>query len=229
MQHLPEMSEIKLLGSAASPFVNRVQFVLNLKSMDYEFIDENLTCKSELLLTSNPLLKKVPVLLHANKAPICESLIIIEYLDEIQPNIHKILPTDPSDRAYNRFWAHYIDYKFTPMYLELRRAQGKDVKEAVKHKIIKGSQLLEEAFVKFSKGEGYFGGRDIGYLDVVLGCFLGLTNIIEKDNEFKVFDEVRTPKLAEWEKRIWLHEAIKGDIPGEETLMNLMLLKCKSS
>ncbi|CAH1413849.1 unnamed protein product [Lactuca virosa] len=133
MQHLPEMSEIKLLGSAASPFVNRVQFVLNLKSMDYDFIDENLTCKSELLLTTNPVLKKVPVLLHANKAPICESLIIIEYLDEIQPNINKILPTDPSDRAYNRFWAHYIDYKFTPLYLELIRAQGKDVKEAVKH------------------------------------------------------------------------------------------------
>ncbi|CAI9275819.1 unnamed protein product [Lactuca saligna] len=223
------MSEIKLLGSAASPFVNRVQFVLNLKSMDYDFINENLTCKSELLLTSNPVLKKVPVLLHANKPPICESLIIIEYLDEIEPNIHKILPTDPSDRAYNRFWACYIDNKFAPLYLELSRAQGKDVKEALKHKIIKGSQLLEEAFVKFSKGEGYFGGHDIGYLDVVLGCYMGLTKIVEKGNEFKVFDEVRTPKLAEWVKRMWLHDVIKSNIPGEDILMNLLLLKCKSS
>ncbi|KAJ0799256.1 putative glutathione transferase [Helianthus annuus] len=63
-------SEIKLIGTAESPYVNRVQIVLNLKSIDYEFVEENLTCKSELLLTSNPVYKKVPVLIHANKPPI---------------------------------------------------------------------------------------------------------------------------------------------------------------
>ena len=103
--------EIKLLGTAASPYVNRVQFVLNLKSIDYEFIEENLACKSELLLTSNPVYKKIPVLFHANEPPICESLVIIEYLDEFQPDVHRILPSVPMDRANNRFWANYVDNK----------------------------------------------------------------------------------------------------------------------
>lgn len=105
------MEEIKLLGTAASSFVNRVQFVLNLKSIEYKFIEENLACKSDLLLASNPVLKKIPILLKANEPPICESLIIIEYLEEIKPDIHPILPPKPSDRAKNRFWANYIDNK----------------------------------------------------------------------------------------------------------------------
>ncbi|KAI3729097.1 hypothetical protein L6452_17746 [Arctium lappa] len=217
-------SEIKLLGTAASPFVNRVQFVLNLKSIEYEFIEENLACKSELLLTSNPIHKKIPVLFHANMPPICESLIIIEYLDEIKPDVHRILPSDPVERANNRFWANYIDNKFYPLYEELRLTLGREGKEAIKIRIMEGSVLLEEAFMKFSNGKAYFGGDDVGYLDVVLGCFLAWTKFVEKNNEFKVFDEVRTPRLAEWTKHMWSHEVVKDVIPGNEPIMNFYMM-----
>ncbi|KAD0936294.1 hypothetical protein R6Q59_004817 [Mikania micrantha] len=217
-------SEIKLIGTAASPFVNRVQFVLSLKSIDYEFIDENLANKSELLLTSNPVYKKVPVLLHANKPPLPESPIIIEYLDEIYPDIHPILPSDPIARADNRFWANYIDTKFFPLFEDLRRTPGKEEKEEIKKQIIEGSELLEEAFVKLSNGKAYFGGDDVGYLDVVLGCFLAWTKFVEKYSEFKVIVEARTPKLLEWSERIWSHEALKDVIPGNEILMNFFMM-----
>ncbi|KAI3714236.1 hypothetical protein L1987_72833 [Smallanthus sonchifolius] len=214
-------NEIKLLGTAASPFVNRVQFVLNLKSIEYEFVNENLACKSELLLTSNPVYKKVPVLLHANNPPLPESLIIIEYLDEIYPDIHPILPSDPLALADNRFWANYIDTKFFPMFEDLRRTPGKEEKEVIKKQMIEASKLLEEAFVKFSNGKAYFSGDNVGYLDVVLGCYLGWINFTEKHNEFKIInDDNRTPKLLEWTNRIWSHEAFKDVIPGDETLMN---------
>ncbi|KVF53980.1 glutathione S-transferase U17-like [Cynara cardunculus var. scolymus] len=221
---MAKKSEIKLIGTVASPFVNRVQFVLNLKSIEYEYIEENLACKSELLLTSNPVHKKVPVLIHANKPPICESLIIIEYLDEIKPDVHRILPSDPLERADNRFWANYIDNKFFPLYEEMRVTPGKEGKDAIKKRIIEGSVLLEEAFIKFSRGKTYFGGDDVGYLDVVLGCFIAWTKFTEKNNEFKVFDEVRTPRLVEWVKRIWSHEAVKDVIPGNEVLVNFYMM-----
>ncbi|KVH96093.1 glutathione S-transferase U17-like [Cynara cardunculus var. scolymus] len=221
---MPKKSEIKLLGTTASPYVNRVQFALNLKSIEYEFIEENLVCKSELLLTSNPVHKKVPVLFHANKPPICESLIIIEYLDEIKSDVHRILPSDPLERADNRFWANYIDNKFFPLYEELRMTIGKEGKEAIKKQIIEGSVLLEEVFVKFSNGNDYFGGDDVGYLDVVLGCFIPWRKLIEKYNEFTAFDEVRTPRLAEWTKRIWSHEAFKDVIPENGTIVNFYMI-----
>ncbi|KAI3729108.1 hypothetical protein L6452_17757 [Arctium lappa] len=221
---MAKRGEIKLLGTAASPYVNRVQFVLNLKSIEYEFIEENLACKSELLLTSNPVYKKIPVLFHANKPPICESLVIIEYLDEFQPDVHRILPSVPVDRADNRFWANYVDNKYFPLYEELRQTPGKEDKEAIKKQIIEGSVLLEEAFEKFSNGKAYFGGDDLGYLDVVLGCFIAWIEFSSKRNEFNAFDEVKTPKLAKWAERIRSHESLKGAIPGNETLMNFYLM-----
>lgn len=104
-------SGVKLLGTTYSPYVNRVRIALNLKSIDFEFFPENFTCKSDLLLKSNPVYKKVPVLIHDDKC-ICESAIILQYIDEAWTgNGHSILPSDPYDRAVARFWAAYFDDK----------------------------------------------------------------------------------------------------------------------
>ncbi|GFZ21575.1 hypothetical protein Acr_29g0007370 [Actinidia rufa] len=51
------VSDVKLLGASASPYVNRVQIALNLKSIDFDFLEEKFNPKSELLLKSNPVYK----------------------------------------------------------------------------------------------------------------------------------------------------------------------------
>ena len=102
--------EVKLLGAWPSPFVMRARIALNIKSVKYEFLEEKLGSKSQLLVQSNPVYKKIPVLIHAGK-PICESLIIVEYVDQVWSSGSCILPSDPYDRAIARFWATYIDDK----------------------------------------------------------------------------------------------------------------------
>ncbi|KAG2267808.1 hypothetical protein Bca52824_062363 [Brassica carinata] len=89
----------------------RPRIALNLKSVPYEFLQETFGSKSELLLKSNPVHKKIPVLLHADK-PVCESNIIVEYVDETwSASGPSMLPSNPYDRAIARFWATYIDEK----------------------------------------------------------------------------------------------------------------------
>ncbi|CAI0460133.1 unnamed protein product [Linum tenue] len=76
-------NELVILDCWASPFCMRVKIALAEKGLDYEERAEDLFGgKSDLLLTSNPIYKKVPVFLHDGK-PLCESSVIVSYIDEL--------------------------------------------------------------------------------------------------------------------------------------------------
>ncbi|GJU22970.1 glutathione transferase GST 23-like protein [Tanacetum coccineum] len=102
------MGEVKLIPNWSSPIAPRIVWALKLKGIEYETIDEDLENKSPLLLENNPIHKRVPVLLH-NGTPICESLVILEYIDETWNSSTRFLPQDPLARATSRFWTKFSD------------------------------------------------------------------------------------------------------------------------
>ena len=93
-----------------SSFGMRVRVALAEKGLKYEYREEDPRNKNPLLLEMNPVHKKIPVLIHNGK-PICESMIIVQYIDEVWNKKSPLLPSDPYQRAQARFWADYIDKK----------------------------------------------------------------------------------------------------------------------
>lgn len=102
--------EVVLLDLWVSPFGQRCRIALAEKGVAYKNQEEDLSAKSELLVKSNPVHKKIPVLIHDGK-PVCESLIIVQYIDEVWSDRAPLLPAEPYARARARFWADYIDKK----------------------------------------------------------------------------------------------------------------------
>lgn len=100
--------------------VRRVVHTLKIKAIEYQTVLEDITNKSTSLLEYNPVHKRIPVLVH-NEKPICESLVIIEYIDDTWKQ-RPLIPRDPWNRAMARFWANFGDEKvsrqpFTFLYI----------------------------------------------------------------------------------------------------------------
>ena len=101
--------QVKLHGTWSSPFVYRVIWALKLKGVPYEYVEEDLFKKSTLLQQYNPVHKKIPVLVHGGK-PVCESMIIVEYIDQTWPH-NPLLPTHPYEKAIAPFWVKFAEDK----------------------------------------------------------------------------------------------------------------------
>ncbi|KAK4486791.1 hypothetical protein RD792_006619 [Penstemon davidsonii] len=158
--------DVKLLGTWSCPYVNRVQLALKLKSIEYEFIEDNPYNRSEILVKNNPVLKKIPVLIHGNK-PVCESLIIVQYIDDAWPIGPSLLPSDAYDR------------------------------------------------------KDYFGGENIGYIDIVLGSSLAWLRVTEIVVGVQLLDQTRTPGLAKWAERVISNDVFKDVLPETKKLLEL--------
>lgn len=205
--------DLKLLGMVVSPFVIRVRMGLNMKGVSYEFIEQDLSNKGELLLSSNPVHKKVPVLIHNGK-PISESQIIVQYVDEVwRATGPSILPADPYERAIARFWAAYVDDKLFPAWIGILRAATEEQRAEKIKETLAAIVILEEAFAKCSNGKAFFAGDSIGYLDLAVGSNLFWLEALRKISGVAFIDAGKTPLLAAWAERFGETEEAKALVP----------------
>jgi glutathione S-transferase len=209
-------SVVILLDYWPSMYGMRVRIALKEKGVEYEYKEQDLLSdKSQLLLEMNPIHKKVPVLIHNGK-PICESLIAIQYIDEVWNHKPPLLPPDPYKRAQARFWADYVAKIYEPG-LKVWRTKGEEQEEN-KKQLIDCLKVLEAEL----GDKPYFGGDEFGFVDVSLIGFYSWFYAYETFGNFSI--EAECPKLIEWGKRCMHRKSVSETLPDSHKIYEFVLV-----
>ncbi|GJX59441.1 probable glutathione S-transferase [Tanacetum coccineum] len=204
--------ELKLYGYARSLYVCRVKIALDMKGIKYENIEEDISNKSADLLMYNPVHKKVPVLVH-NGNPISESLVIIEYIDDVWKGV-PVLPQDPYEKSVARFWAKFIDDKCAPAVIKVFLSNGEQQALA---EACEQLQILENELKV--KGTNFFGGDNINLVDIAADFLAYWVGAMEEVTEVKLFTEDKFPKLVKWAENFINCKVVKEILPPREGLI----------
>ncbi|GMH23059.1 hypothetical protein Nepgr_024902 [Nepenthes gracilis] len=209
------MGEVKLYAFSISPFTRKVVIALKLKGIQCEYFEEDLNNKSPDLLRYNPVFKATPVLVH-NGRPVCESLLIIEYLDETWKDSHPLMPQDPYERAMARFWAKFIDDKLVPsIKVAILRECEPHEYEIKMEEAFENLKILE----KVLEGKKYFGGDKIGYLDIAAIYIIGWVPHMAAAAKREVFTRELFPHFSVWIDLMLSHSVIKDNLPASGPLL----------
>ncbi|XP_073066560.1 probable glutathione S-transferase [Primulina eburnea] len=205
------MGEVKLIGAWGSSMAWRVEMVLKMKGIEYEYVQEDMNNKSPLLLQYNPVHKKVPVFLHNGNA-IAESLVIIQYIEETWENGPSVLPKQPYDRAVARFWAKYFDETCLPAMMKAWTAG--DGREKAKEEAVELLKFLDDEV----KGKKFFGGDTIGFVDIAVSCGAYWCGIISEVVGVELITKDKLPNLCKWIDEFVNYSFVKENLPDQDTL-----------
>jgi len=144
-----------------SPFVQRVWIALELKGLNYQYIEVDPYKKPQALLEVNPR-GLVPGLRHGDWG-IGESTVIMEYLEDLgvgQP----LLPVGaPQLRATCRLWTDHINRNIVPAFYQLLQAQ--EFNKQAEH--TKKLQAEVTKLIDAADPQGpFFLGPHMSYVDV---------------------------------------------------------------
>ncbi|VVB00311.1 unnamed protein product [Arabis nemorensis] len=212
-----ENGKVVVLDFWASPYAMRTKIALREKGVEFEIQEEDLWNKSELLLKSNPVHKKVPVLIHESK-PISESLVQVQYIDETWTDTASLLPSDPQARATARFWSDFADK--TISFEGGKKIWGNkkgEEQEKGKKEFLESLKILETEL----GDKTYFGGETFGYVDITLVPFYSWFYALEKCGGFSV--ETACPKIVAWGERCVERNSVAATLPESEKVYQQVL------
>ena len=165
---------MKLIGSAASPFVRKVRVVLAEKKLDYGYDIENVWGAETRIHLSNPL-GKVPCLIMEDGSSLYDSRVIVEYLDTLTP-VCKLLPPNARDRADIKVWEALADgVADAAVLVRLEKTLRPDEQQSAAW-IERQMGKVHAGLVVMSANLGespYCRGIHYSLADVALGCTLG--------------------------------------------------------
>jgi len=194
----------RLISHKLCPYVQRAVIALTEKGVPFERIDIDLANKPDWFLKISPL-GKTPVLVVGDKA-IFESAVILEYLEETQPNA--LHPADALDRAEHRGWIEFGSAVLNDI-AGFYAAKDEATLKA------KAAQL-EQKFARLEArvvAAPWFDGEKFSLVDAVFGPVFRYFDVFDEIGDFGIL--ASKPKLAQWRKNLAARPSVRGAVSAD--------------
>ena len=194
-----------LVSHDLCPYVQRAAIALAEKGVPFERADIDLANKPDWFLKLSPL-GKVP-LLRVGDDVIFESAVILEYLEETQPN--PLLPAEPLARARHRAMIEFGSAILNDIWV-LETTPSREVFAA-------RAAELEKKFARLeTEVQGpWFAGEHFGLVDAVFGPVFRYFDLFDRVLDHGIL--ASKPKIAAWRAalaaRPSVRDAVVADYP----------------
>ena len=215
-----DQAPLVLASHALCPYVQRAAIVLAEKGVAFERREVNLADKPAWFLAVSPL-GKTPVLLVAG-APVFESAVICEYLDETQsPRLH---PDDALERARHRGWIEFASALLNTIAGFYTAADD----TALRKKRDELRERLRQLERELERRPGpYFAGAPFSLVDAAFGPVFRYFDVFERIADFGFFE--RTPRLLAWRRTLALRDSVRRAVAPDYPERLLAFLQARRS
>lgn len=165
---------LKLYCAWYCPFAQRAWMGLLHKGLDFEYIEVDPFRESAWWRDISRGRSTVPVIVTQDSpesaaTTIVDSTRIVEYLDDLVPDVHPLYPTTPNEKAEARFWIDHVNERVVPhIYGFLRADKPGEDREKSRTALLDGMQPLVETM---SASGPYFFGAKMTAMDLLLVPF----------------------------------------------------------
>ncbi|XP_018018710.1 glutathione S-transferase omega-1 isoform X2 [Hyalella azteca] len=146
------------------PYAQRTLLALAYKNVKFDIVNINLKRKPAWFL-SRTMLEKVPVLERADGSIISESMVTMDYLDEVYPQ-PPLLPQDPWKKAEEKVWVEIFGLSVSKIYKLYNTSLDEATKDKIFEEVTQGLDVFDKELAK--RGTKFFGGSQPGLLDLAI-------------------------------------------------------------
>jgi len=192
--------KLTLISHKLCPYVQRAVIALTEKGVPFERIDVDLANKPDWFKKISPL-GKTPILLVGETA-IFDSAVILEYLEETQPN--PLHPADPLARAEHRAWIEFgsaILNDIWGLYTAADEAAFSAKTGALREKFLRLEDRLKAP---------WFDGERFSLLDAAFGPVFRYFDAFDRIADFGILAGL--PRIAAWRTRLAARPSVQAAV-----------------
>ncbi len=192
---------LTLVSHPLCPYVQRAVIALTEKKVPFDRIDVDLANKPDWFLALSPL-GKTP-LLKVGDTPVFESAVILEYLEDSQPN--PLHPADPLKRAEHRAWIEFSSSLLNDIWGFYAATDAVSFNAKV--------EALQTKFARLEERLGagpYFDSAAFSLVDAAFGPVFRYFDIFDRIADFGILGS--QPKLAAWRAELSARPSIANAV-----------------